>query len=170
MIRFPSKRAAGAAYEQQRNQPNNKDTYAARLIGHSGQVCPTLIPTGHNGETSQDESLHNAFIAWQAFRRKDNNGIQQLFRDIMQEIYDILCDIDAEPMNPPEDYYTTIATATKAAGKGHTTELDTHTLLYLLEFYRITKVGGPNSPYACAEWPGIQIPQAILTSLDNKSF
>jgi hypothetical protein len=44
-FRFHSRRAVGAAYEQQRNQPNNRDTQAARLIGHSGQVCPTLIPT-----------------------------------------------------------------------------------------------------------------------------
>ena len=70
-------------------------------------------------------------------------------------------------MDPPRDYYTAIATATEAAGEGQTTELDSHTLLYLLEISRITKVGGPNSPYACAEWPGIQIPQAILTLLDN---
>ena len=48
--------------------------------------------------------------------------------------------------------------------------MDPHTLLYLLEILRITKVGGPNSPYACAEWPGIQIPQAILALLDNKGL
>jgi hypothetical protein len=43
-VRFSSRRAASTAYEHQRNQQNNKDTQAARLIGHSGQVCPTLIP------------------------------------------------------------------------------------------------------------------------------
>ena len=103
-VRFPSRRAAGATYEQQRNQQNNRDTQAARLIGHSGQVFPTLIPTRHSGETSQDDSLHKAFIACQAFRGKDSNGIQHLLRDNVQEIYDRLYDIDAELMDPPEDY------------------------------------------------------------------
>ncbi len=53
-------------------------------------------------------------------------------------------------MDPPEDYYTTMAIATEAAGEGHTSELGSHALLYHLEIYKITKVGGPNSPYACA--------------------
>jgi hypothetical protein len=48
--------------------------------------------------------------------------------------------------------------------------MDSHTLLYLLELYKITKIGGPNSPYACAEWPGIQIPQALLNLLDSKGL
>ena len=140
------------------------------MIGHSGQVCPTLIPAGYCKETSQYDSLHKAFIACPAFRGKDSNGIKQLFCDNLQEIYDRLYDIDAEPMDPHEDYYTTIATATKAAGEEHTTEMDSHTLLYLLEFYRITKIGGPNNPYACAEWPGIPIPHAILSLLDCKGL
>jgi hypothetical protein len=169
-VRFLSRRAVVATYEQQRNQQNNRDTHAARLTCHSGQVCPTLISTGHSGETSQDNSLHKACITCQAFRGKDNNGIQQLLLDNLQEIYDRLYDIDAELMELLEDYYTTIATATEAAGEGHTTELDPHTLLYLLEILRITKVGGPISPYACAEWPGIQIPRAILALLDNKGL
>jgi hypothetical protein len=88
----------------------------------------------------------------------------------MQEIYDSLYDIDAEPIDPLEDYYTAISMATEDAGEGHTTELDSHTLFYLLEIYRITKVGGQNSPYACVEWPGIQIPYAILTLMDNKGL
>jgi len=54
-------------------------------------------------------------------------------------------------MDPLEDYYTALATTTEAAGEGHTTEMDSHTLLYLLEIYKITKVGGPNNPYSCAE-------------------
>ena len=47
-VRFPSRRATSAAYEHQRNQQNNKDMQAARLIVYSGQVCSTLIPTGHS--------------------------------------------------------------------------------------------------------------------------
>ena len=93
-----------------------------------------------------------------------------LFRDNLREIYDRLFDIDAEPMDIPEDYYTAIATASEAAGEGHTSEMKHHALIYLFEYYKITKIGGANSPYTCAEWPGIQIPQTILSLLDRKGL
>ena len=48
--------------------------------------------------------------------------------------------------------------------------MDPHTLLYLFEYYGVTKIGGPISPYACAEWPGTQIPQAILSLHDCKGL
>ena len=41
-------------------------------------------------------------------------------------------------------------------------------LMYILEYSRIYKVGNPTGPYACMEWPGIQIPQALLTLLDDR--
>ena len=56
-----------------------------------------------------------------------------------------------------EDYYTAISNATEVAGEGHTTEMDHHDLLYLFEFYKITKIGGANKPYACVEWSRIHI-------------
>jgi len=67
-------------------------------------------------------------------------------------------DIDAEPMDLLDEYYTAIAITTEAAGEGNKSEMDPHTLLYLFEYYIITKIGGANNLYACAEWPGIQIP------------
>jgi hypothetical protein len=54
-------------------------------------------------------------------------------------------------MDLPEDYYTTIATSTEAVGEGNTAEMYPHALFYLFEYYKITKIGGHNSPYACAE-------------------
>ena len=39
-----------------------------------------------------------------------------------------------------------------------------------MEFYKIVKIGGINSPFACMEWPKIQIPQAILSLLDTKGI
>ena len=82
----------------------------------------------------------------------------------------MLYDIDAKPMDLSEDYYTTIAIATKATGEGHTSEMDPRTLLYLFEYCRITKIGGANNPYVCVEWPGIQIPQVILSLLNRKGL
>jgi hypothetical protein len=43
-------------------------------------------------------------------------------------------------------------------------------MLYLFEFYKIVKIGGTNNPYACIEWPRIQIPWAILSMLDEKGL
>ena len=169
-VRFPNRRAADTSYEQQQNQQNNRDTQSARILGYSGQVCPTLIPTSHSGETSQDDFLHKVCISCLTFRGKDSNGINLLCRDNLHEIYDKLFDIDAEAIEIPENYYTTIANATKAAGEGHTSKLDPRFLLYLFEYYRISKIGGANNPYACAEWPGVQIPQAILSLLDRKGL
>ena len=82
-------------------------------------MCPTIIPTGHSGETSQDDSLHKVYISCSTFRGKDNNGINQLIRDSLREFYDVFFDIDAEPLEVPEDYYTIISNATDAAGEDH---------------------------------------------------
>ena len=48
--------------------------------------------------------------------------------------------------------------------------MEQYDLLYLFEYYKITKVGGANSPCVWAEWPGIQIPQSILSLLDRKGL
>jgi hypothetical protein len=39
-----------------------------------------------------------------------------------------------------------------------------------MEFYKIVKIGGINNPFASMEWPGIQIPEAILSLLDTKGI
>jgi hypothetical protein len=113
-------------------------------------VCPTIIPIGHGGE-SQDDSLHKVYISRSAFRGKYNNGINQLFRDGLREIYDEIFDIDAEPLEVPEDYYTVISNAMEAAGEGHIAGMASYDLLCLFDYYIVTKIGGTNSPYACAE-------------------
>jgi hypothetical protein len=41
-------------------------------------------------------------------------------------------------------------------------------LFFLFEFNTINKTGGINNPYATLEWSGIQIPQAIISNLDEK--
>jgi hypothetical protein len=39
-----------------------------------------------------------------------------------------------------------------------------------MEFYKIVKIGGINNPFAYMEWPGIQIPHAILSILGTKGI
>ena len=111
IVRFPSARAAGTTYEHQRNQHQNIDTQADRLLVHTWHVCPTLIPTRHVEETSQDDSLHTLFVACTNFRGKDNRNLLHIFRDSLHELYDRLYDIDADHINHPEDFYTTLSDA-----------------------------------------------------------
>jgi hypothetical protein len=85
-------------------------------------------------------------------------------------MYDKLYGIDAEHLNQFEDFYTALSVATETTGDSHYAALDTLHTLYLFEFYKIVKIGGINNPYACIEWHGIQIPQAILSLLDEKGL
>jgi hypothetical protein len=85
-------------------------------------------------------------------------------------LYDKIFDLDAEHVNQPEDFYTALSDVTEALGDGHYADMDASHMLYLFEFYKIVKIRGTNSPYACIEWPGIQTPQAILSLLDEKGL
>ena len=69
----------------------------------------------------------------------------------------------------PEDFVDIIATAMAeaVAANKNVIELKNMDLLYLLEYSKIYKAGGVISPYANMEWPGIHIPQAILTMLNE---
>jgi len=94
------------------------------LLGHTWQVCPTLISTGHNGETTQDDTLNKAFVACTNFRGKDISNLLQIFRDNLHELYDKLDDLNAEHVNQPEDFYTTLSDATKAVRDSYSADLD----------------------------------------------
>ncbi len=61
--------------------------------------------------------------------------------------------------------YITSAVAQAAAQNTEYVLLPRLSLLYILEYSNIFKVGDPTGPYACMEWPDIQIPQALLTLL-----
>ena len=82
----------------------------------------------------------------------------------------MLFDIDADALADHEDYDSAIAEANDLAGDKQSIQLDPQILLDLMEFYKIVKIGGNNIPFACMEWPGIQIPQAILSLLNTKGI
>ena len=104
------------------------------------------------------------------FIGRDSATIQQLFRDNLQEIYDRLFDIHADALALPEDYYSAIAKASVSGGDIQSIELEPQLLLYLMELYKIVKIGGINSPFARMEWLGVHIPQAILSLLHTKDI
>ena len=122
---IPHRESGGNSTRATRNQQHNRDTHADSVLGHTRQVCPTLIPTGHSRETSQDDTLQKAFVACTNFRGKDNDNLLQLFRDSLHELYDRLYDIDAEHISEPEDFYTAISDATYAVGDSDYVDLDT---------------------------------------------
>jgi hypothetical protein len=68
-----------------------------------------------------------------------------------------------------EEFVDTIAMAIAefAATNTNTITLKNIDLLYLMEFSRIYKVGGINSPYVNMEWFGIQIPQVVSIMLNE---
>ena len=58
------------------------------------------------------------------FIGRDSAALHQLFRDILQELYDSLFDIVADALAVPEDYYSAIAEATYLVGDNHNIELE----------------------------------------------
>jgi hypothetical protein len=168
-VRFATDRAAKSADEQQRIQHNNRDKQADRLRTYTGHVCPVLLPTGHNNEASEDASLHRLHVSSAAFRGLDAGRLLQLFKDSLKDVYENTISLDGgDAQQIPDDYYTALNEATEASTDQSTVKLDSKTLLYLFEFSRISKMGGLNNPYDIIEWPGIQIPQAILSNLGDK--
>ena len=67
----------------------------------------------------------------------------------------MLYDLDAEHVNQPEDFYTSLSDAAKAARDSRYADLDASHMLYILESYKIVTIGGIHNPYSCNEWQGI---------------
>jgi hypothetical protein len=129
-----------------------------------------FIPSGHTKEASQDDTLHKVFLSSPNSRGKDHAGLHQLFRDCTQEIFDRIASLDDDGLDILDDYYTALSDALEEAGDRHYVELSLQHQLCLFEYYKISKVGGVNSPHACIQWAGIQIPQAIINLLDTKDL
>jgi hypothetical protein len=78
--------------------------------------------------------------------------------------------MDADRLDAPSDYYTTISEALEAAGESRKAELDPRHLLYMFEFYKNNKFGSINIFFVVMEWPGIRVSQAILNLLNYKGI
>jgi len=169
-VRFPSSRASTSAYAQQRDQHNNRDPKAERLLAYGGKVSPTLIPSRHNNEASEDASLHRLHVSCASFRGKDGAGLLQLFRDSLSKTYENVLALDTtDEFQVPEDFYSALNEAVELAGAQAALELNAAERLYLFEFSKITKTGGGvNNPFVTMEWLGVQIPQAIASNLIDK--
>jgi hypothetical protein len=85
-------------------------------------------------------------------------------------MYDIPISINTDAHDILDAYYTALSEATEAACDRHYVKLDPQHLLYLFDYYKISKGGGANIPLACTQWPGIHRPLAIISVLDTKGL
>ena len=145
-VRFATSKAARAAYEQQRNQHNNRDTQAERLLTYTGQVSPVFIPSGHHSEASRDATLHKLHISSAAFRGLDSGSLLQLFKDSLKDIYENIISLDTADTQIPDDFFTALFEAAEKSAEDQVVELDSLVYLYLFEFSKITKTGGGQQP------------------------
>ena len=70
--RFPSKRSAISAFEQQRAPVGGRGNNESRVLTHGGNIIQTLLPTGHISNESNEPSLHKVFVSCELLRGKDN--------------------------------------------------------------------------------------------------
>jgi hypothetical protein len=66
--RFPSKRSAIVAYEQQRAPVKGHGDSESRILTHDGQISHTPLPTGHIGSEYSEASLHKLFVSCEMLR------------------------------------------------------------------------------------------------------
>ena len=94
----------------------------------------------------------------------------QLFRESMSTPYENILALDTEEVfQVTEDYFSARKEAVETAGEQATKELDARTQLFLFELSITTPAGGGNKPFVTIEWPGIQIPQKIISNLLDNS-
>ena len=82
----------------------------------------------------------------------------------------VLLEPNSEYLADPTDLTRHISTTIAIANGKNTSYvlLPKISLLRVLEHSGIYKVGGVTRPYACMEWPGISIPQALLTLREDR--
>jgi len=95
-----------------------------------------------------------------------------LFRDNLKDSYEYRIMDNNADFHTLDDFIQIFIEGIAAAeAQGETIiSLPFKDTLYLLEFYRIFKVGGIASPYATIEWLGVQIPHALTAILQNKGL
>jgi len=113
------------------------------MLTYGGQVSPTLIPSRHNNEASEDATLHRLHVSCATFRGKDVAGLLQLFRYNLSKAYESILALDtSHDFQVLADFYSALNEAVEVAGAQATVELNATDRLYLFEFSKITKTGG----------------------------
>ena len=111
-------------------------------------------------------------MSCELLRGKDNGELPTLFRDSLKASYEDLIMYNKDDYQTPNDFIEIFIEGIAASeAKGETIiTFPPKDTLYLLELYKIFKVGGIASPYATIEWPGVHIPQALTAILQDKGL
>ena len=111
-------------------------------------------------------------MSCELLRGKDSGELPTIFRDILRDIYEDIILNNTDDFQPPKYFIESLTEEISVAeAQGESTiSLSPADALYLFEFYKIFKVGGIASPYATIEWPGVQIPQALIAILQDKGI
>jgi hypothetical protein len=169
-IRFPSAEVARAVYTQQRQPARGNNSDIGNVKDVTSKRAAIMIPNGVIKSDADIVNFSKAYMACNDFRGVNNLQLQALMLKTALDLYEASL-ADAGPSFLTSTYIIgdiTIA-VTHADSQNNEYVLPPRPfLLYILEYYRIYKVGDPTGPYACMEWPGIKIPQALLTLLDDK--
>jgi hypothetical protein len=170
-VRFLTKDIAVDVFHQQRDSLRASTTCAGFLTDPTGLRCPALIPPGLPKGDTEDVSLRRAFISCEDFRGLDNSGLTELLRATVHDLYEtVYAEAGDQPISVPIDLVGSISMGLAEADREKTSYLllPKLTLLYILEYTRVFKVGSPFGPHAGMDWPGLQIPQSLTSLLGNR--
>jgi hypothetical protein len=108
-------------------------------------------------------------MACNEFRGLDNLKLQALMLKTASDLYEASQDEAGASFSIPSDLIGDITLSITQADSQNNeyVMLPRPSLMCILEYSRTYKVGDPTGPYAYMEWPGIQIPKALLTLLDD---
>jgi hypothetical protein len=128
-----------------------------------------MVPNGIIKTDAETVNLSKAYMVFNDFRGLNNLQLQALMLKTASDLYEASLAEAGSSFLIPFDPIGDIALAITQADSQNNeyVMLPRPSLLYILEYSRIYKVGDPTGPYACMEWPGIQISQALLTMLDD---
>jgi len=171
-IRFPSADVARAIYTQQHQPERGNNSGPVHLKDITSKLAAIMVPNGVLKSKADTGNLTKAYMACNDFRGIDNLQLQARMIKTAFDLYKAsLAEAGPSFLIPPELIGDiTLALMHADSQNNEYVLLLRPSLLYILEYSRIYKVGDPTGPYACMEWPGIQIPQALITQLDDRSL
>jgi hypothetical protein len=143
-VRFPSKRSALLAYEQQRVHVKGRDDNESRLLTHDGRISQTIQPTGDMGIEPRESSMHEIVVSCELLRGEDSGELSILFGDNLKDNYEEIFLTNTDDFQPLDDFIEPLAeeiSTTKTQGQSEIT-LHTSDVLHLFEFYKIFKFAG----------------------------
>ena len=119
-----------------------------------------MAPNGVNKTNAATINLSKAYMACNKFRGLDNLQLQALMIKTASDLYEASLTKAGASFSNSSDLIgdNTLAISQADSQNNEYVLLPRPSLMYILKYSRIYKVIDPTGPYACIEWPGIQIP------------